>query len=62
MRSGAAADRLDWGYRQLWLFAMSHYREMPTEARKKKKDLLAKAGVEKADEQVLSEFATLADW
>ena len=61
VRSGTAADRLDWGYRQLWLFAMRHYRDMPTEARKMKKDLLAKPGVEKADEQVLSEFAALAD-
>ena len=60
MRSGAA-DRLDLGYRQLWLFAMRHYRDMPTEARKKGKDLLAKAGVENADEEVLSEFAALAE-
>lgn len=57
----AAADRLDLGYRQLWLFARRHYREMPTEARKKRKDLLAQAGMGKADEEVLSEFAALAD-
>ncbi|KAL6242584.1 hypothetical protein RBB50_010230 [Rhinocladiella similis] len=61
VRSGVMTDQLDLGYRQLWLFAMRHYRAMPTEARKKRKDLLAKAGVEKADEQVLSEFAALAD-
>ena len=34
---------------------------MPTDAKKKKKDLLAKAGVERADEEVLSKFAALAD-
>ena len=34
---------------------MRHYREIPTEAEKNWKILLAKAGVEKADEEVLSE-------
>ncbi|KAK6380192.1 hypothetical protein LTS17_005381 [Exophiala oligosperma] len=60
-RRGLATDRLDLGYRQLWLFAMRHYREIPLEAKKRKKDLLAKARVDKADVQVLSEFAALAD-
>ena len=32
------------------------------EARKKRKDLLAKARVKKVDKEVLSKFATLADW
>ena len=35
---------------------------MPTEIRKKRKDLLAKARVEKVNEEVLSEFAALANW
>lgn len=39
---------------------MRHYREMPAEI-KKGKDLLAKAGVGRADEEVLSEFAVLAN-
>lgn len=40
---------------------MRHYREMPAEIKKKGKDLLAKAGVGRADEEVLSEFAVLAN-
>jgi hypothetical protein len=44
-RSGRAVDRLDLRYRHLWAFAMRHYPEMPTDAKKKSKDLLAKAGV-----------------
>jgi hypothetical protein len=40
---------------------MRHYREMPTEPKKKKKDLLAKAGVGTADEKVLSKLAAFAD-
>lgn len=47
-RRGLATDRLDLGYRQLWLFAMRHYQELPLEAKKRKKDLLAKARVDKA--------------
>ncbi|ETN44455.1 uncharacterized protein HMPREF1541_10636 [Cyphellophora europaea CBS 101466] len=54
-------DALNLGYRQLWAFAMRHYREMPAEAKKDSKDLLARAAVERADEGVLSEFAALAD-
>jgi hypothetical protein len=34
---------------------------MPGERKKRKKDLLAKAGCRKVDEMVLYEFATLAD-
>jgi Protein of unknown function (DUF3723) len=60
-KPGAAADPFNLGYRQLWLFAMRHYREMPAEAKKKGKDLLAKAEVKRVDEKVLSEFASLAN-
>ncbi|KAL5344424.1 hypothetical protein ACLOAV_010684 [Pseudogymnoascus australis] len=51
-------DRLDIGYRQLWLYAMRHYREIP---RKAKSKLLAKAVVERADENILSALAVLAN-
>ncbi|TVY13719.1 hypothetical protein LARI1_G009020, partial [Lachnellula arida] len=61
VRPGRAADRFDLGYRQLWLRAMRRYREMPTDAKKKKKDLLAKPGVRRADEEVLSDSAAQAD-
>ena len=44
-RSGRAVGRFDLGYRHLWLFAMRDYREMPMDAKKKSKDLLAKARV-----------------
>jgi hypothetical protein len=60
-RSGRAVDRVDLGYRHLWLFAMRHYPETPTDAKKKSKDLLAKARVQRADEEVLSRAANLAD-
>ncbi|KAF7856811.1 hypothetical protein EAF04_009574 [Stromatinia cepivora] len=51
----------DIGYRQLWAFAMRNYKEIPPDTKKKKKDLLAKSGVEKADEMILFELAALAD-
>lgn len=51
-------DRLDIGYRQLWLYAMRHYREIPKEAKRK---LLAKVAVERADENILSALAVLAN-
>ncbi|CCD42643.1 hypothetical protein BofuT4_P074450.1 [Botrytis cinerea T4] len=60
-RSIPAKDCFDVGYRQLWAFAMRNYKEIPPDTKKKKKDLLAKSGVEKADETMLSEFAALAD-
>jgi hypothetical protein len=59
-RSGQAVDRFDLRYRHLWLFAMRDYREMPPNAKKKSKDLLAKARVQRADEEVLSRGANLA--
>ena len=58
--TGTITDTLDLGYRQLWLFAMRNYRGMPAEPRKRTKDLLAKAGVQKADEVTLSEITALA--
>jgi hypothetical protein len=51
-------DRLNIGYRHMWLYAMRHYREIPTEAKKK---LLAKVVVERADENILSALAFLAN-
>jgi hypothetical protein len=61
VKLGPAVDRFDLAYRQIWLYAMRHFREMPAERKKRKKDLLAKAGCGKADEMVLHEFAALAD-
>jgi hypothetical protein len=58
-KPGLAIDRFDLGYRILWIFAMRHYPGVPRDS--KKKNLLAKAGVERADEKVLSELAALAD-
>jgi hypothetical protein len=40
---------------------MRHYREMPTEAGKKRKVLFAKIEVKKADKKVLFKFAAYAD-
>jgi hypothetical protein len=41
---------------------MQYYLQMPIEAKKKKKNLLSKAGMEHIDKKVLSEFASLANW
>ncbi len=57
----AAADPSELRRRQLWLSTMRHHCEMPAEAKKKGKDLLAKAGAGGADEEVLFEFAALAN-
>ena len=48
----------DLKYRQLWLYAMRHYREIPKEAKSK---LLAKVVVEREDENILSALAVLAN-
>ncbi|KAH7308867.1 hypothetical protein BKA65DRAFT_414915, partial [Rhexocercosporidium sp. MPI-PUGE-AT-0058] len=45
----------------VWLFAMRHYKEMPSESKKSTKVLLAKARVQKADEEVSSRAVHLAD-
>ncbi|KAH7108733.1 hypothetical protein B0J11DRAFT_390979, partial [Dendryphion nanum] len=60
-RPGGTGDRINWGKRQLWLYAMRHYRDMPPDSKKKEKDLLAKVECYGADETVLYEFAALAD-
>ncbi|KAE8440544.1 hypothetical protein EG329_007250 [Mollisiaceae sp. DMI_Dod_QoI] len=56
-RFGRAMDRFDLGYRHLWAFAIWEYYKMPTDPKKKGKDLLAKAKVFRADEKVLLKVA-----
>ncbi|PYI07382.1 hypothetical protein BO78DRAFT_313232 [Aspergillus sclerotiicarbonarius CBS 121057] len=51
-------QRLDLSYRQVWLYAMRHYPQMPK--RSQNSDILAKAASEKADEAVVHELAALA--
>lgn len=58
-RPGTLNDCFELGYRQLWLYAMRHYPELPAEP-KKNKCLLAKPGNAAADEAVLHDFAILA--
>jgi hypothetical protein len=57
---GNLEDRFDIGYRQIWLYAMRHYREMPTTHKRGNKDLLAKPDLEQ-DQAVLYEFAAFAN-
>jgi hypothetical protein len=57
-RPGSLADRVDLGRRQIWMFAMRDYPQMPAVPKRKK--LLTKSITGKADEIVLCEFATLA--
>jgi Protein of unknown function (DUF3723) len=52
------ADRVDLGMRQIFIFAMRNYLEMPVEP--KRKIVLAKSTSEKAGQAVLCEFAGLA--
>jgi hypothetical protein len=54
-------DRLEHGYRQLWLKAMRNVRTMAPRLAKKEEDLLAKAQPQEADEDLLSRSAVLAD-
>jgi hypothetical protein len=56
--TGTWDERLDLGYRVLWLFAMRHYPQMAKDSRRDV--LLAKAPSEKADEAVIYEMAALA--
>ncbi|KZZ91208.1 hypothetical protein BBO_09563 [Beauveria brongniartii RCEF 3172] len=51
-----AADSFDIAYRQLWLYALREQREMPI----KRKEKLATAKAQQADEVVVSRFARLA--
>lgn len=56
--TGTWDERLDLGYRVLWLFAMRHYPQMAKDTRRD--GLLAKAPSKKADEAVVYEMAALA--
>ena len=58
VRPGAVSDRFELGYRQLWLYAMRHFRQMAKDPKKNK--LKAKPRVERANEAVLVEFGALA--
>lgn len=53
------AERLDLGYRQLWLYTMRHYNSMPRPA-KRKDGLLVKWDRGNIDERVVFKFAELA--
>jgi hypothetical protein len=55
---GPQSIRAELGYRQLWLYAMRHYPQIPREQRSD--DLVAKSGHEKADEMILHDMAVLA--
>lgn len=60
IRQGSGADRLEIGYRTLWLYAMRNCLEMPAKGRKRgSRDRLAKSVYEE-DETVLHSFAYLA--
>ncbi|RJE16775.1 hypothetical protein PHISCL_10888, partial [Aspergillus sclerotialis] len=52
-------ERLDLGYRQIWLYAMRHYPLMPPDP-KSDDDLLAKPNRTKADERAIYDMAELA--
>lgn len=53
-------DRFDLAQRQLWLFAIRDHESIPRE-RSHSRKLLAKPELEKADDGIMTEFATLAD-
>lgn len=55
---GSQSIRAELGYRQLWLYAMRHYPQIPRE--QGSDDLVAKPGHEKADEMILHDMAVLA--
>jgi hypothetical protein len=57
-RAVAVREHFDISYRQLWLYAMRHSAKMPRDP--KRKDRLAKARNEKADEYLVSDMAGLA--
>ena len=57
-KPGTQQERLDLGYRQIWLYAMRHYPDMGRECQRE--DVLAKPTNEKADENALYELAVLA--
>jgi hypothetical protein len=55
---GSQTNRAELGYRQLWLYAMRHYPQIPRE--QSSDDIVAKPGHEKADEMILHDMAVLA--
>jgi hypothetical protein len=57
-QGGSQTNRAELGYRQLWLYAMRHYPQIPRE--QSGDDLVAKPGHEKADEMILHDMAVLA--
>ncbi|EER43197.1 conserved hypothetical protein [Histoplasma capsulatum H143] len=57
-RHEPAGRQFDLAYRQMWLYAMRHYPQMPRDP--KRKDRLAKAQSATADECVVSDMASLA--
>ncbi|KAH7111262.1 hypothetical protein B0J11DRAFT_598641 [Dendryphion nanum] len=57
-RLGSLADRVDLGVRQIWMFAMRNYPQMPAVPKRKK--FSTKSVIGKGDETVLCEFATFA--
>ncbi|KAH7108729.1 hypothetical protein B0J11DRAFT_241648 [Dendryphion nanum] len=57
-RLGSLADRVDLGARQIWMFAMRNYPQMPAVPKRKK--FSTKSVIGKGDEIVLCEFATFA--
>ncbi|KAH0563187.1 hypothetical protein GP486_002246 [Trichoglossum hirsutum] len=58
LRIGRREDRLYLGYRQIWIFAMRNYHQMPR--RRKKKNVLMKATCE-VNEMTLRRFGILAN-
>ncbi|PYH75442.1 hypothetical protein BO82DRAFT_410486 [Aspergillus uvarum CBS 121591] len=60
-QSGPKEERLMFGYRQLWMYAMRHYPNMPREIRCDQKSRTAQAkGRAKADDHVIFNMAVLA--
>ncbi|KAE8410244.1 hypothetical protein BDV36DRAFT_302927 [Aspergillus pseudocaelatus] len=59
LQRAGSAERLDLGYRQVWLFAMRNYTLMPTDP-KNDDDLLAKPNRAMADARTIYDMADLA--
>ncbi|KAH7111054.1 hypothetical protein B0J11DRAFT_473541 [Dendryphion nanum] len=57
-RFGSLADRVDLGARQIWMFAMRNYHQMPAVPKRKK--FSTKSVIGKGDETILCEFASFA--
>jgi hypothetical protein len=54
-------QRFDLARRQLWLYAMRNFKDLPQPRQNRGRNLLAKADLEHADEPVLYHFAILAE-